>query len=184
MLEKCARFTCYLHEKSQQINFCGPGRLKSLASWTRRPSEQSGTRRLSDDGNVVETSCRGCDDTNKKCSLLMERCAFEYQPELGCRFCYRCRLNQKLLPHQIFVSCKMYFCTRRKYSEERTLHCIFTVRWWINEFRFHTSCSEGESSEDQSVGFRKWNLVFNFVDCGTWLQSFWFLKKPKLFNGR
>lgn len=70
MEEKGARLTCCLHEKSQERKFCGPGRLKSLASWTRRAPEQSGMWRVSNGGNVVKRSCRGCNDTNKKCRIL------------------------------------------------------------------------------------------------------------------
>lgn len=185
MLEKCASFTCYLHEKSQEMKFCGP-RPKSLAGWTRRPSEQSDTWRLND-GNVVKRSCRGCDDTNKKCSLLMERCAFEYQPELGCRLLLQVQVKSKVASTcQILVSCKRCIFVRggsTLKSEQCTVCLHLTMNKWVSipHFKF--------------LRRKLWRPIGGFQEvksgllqlCGLWhliAKCLVFQKPKKLFYGR
>lgn len=173
MLEKCASFTCCLHAKSQEMKFCGPGQLKNLASWTRWPSERSGTWRLSDDGNVVKRSCWGCDDTNKKCRLLMERFAFEYQLWLGCRLLLQVQFKSKVaFTCQIFVSCKRCIFGRGG-STLKSEHC--TVYLHFHELMSFDSTLQIlrakalKTDRLPDPAFRKWNLVcFNLIvalDC-------------------
>lgn len=165
------------------MKFCGPGRLKRLASWTRRPSEQSGTWRLSDDGNVVKRSCRGCDDTNEKCIHLMERCAFEYQLRLGCRLLLQVQVKSKVASTcQLFVSCKRCIFVRGGSKSE---HCTAYLHFYNEYMCPMSSDSTLPHSERKLWRPISCQILFSASEiwsASTWLQSFWFLKNPRSYS--